>query len=95
LAVIATVGQRHLPPVRTATVKVPPISVDPADPQLFRFKAEFVPENVVNRVVGSDQTRPSGRLAFNPCWVRATELIAEMTVDISSTLHYLTCMLIA
>jgi hypothetical protein len=25
------------------------ISVDPADPQLFRFKAEIVPENVVNR----------------------------------------------
>jgi hypothetical protein len=25
------------------------ISVDPADPQLFRFKAEIVPQNVVNR----------------------------------------------
>jgi hypothetical protein len=25
------------------------ITVDPADPQLFRFKAEIVPENVVNR----------------------------------------------
>ena len=25
------------------------VSVDPADPQLFRFKAEIVPENVVNR----------------------------------------------
>jgi hypothetical protein len=34
-------------------------------------------------------------LAFNPSWVRATELIAEMTVDISSTLQYLTYRLIA
>ena len=25
------------------------ITVDPADPQLFRFKGEIVPENVVNR----------------------------------------------
>jgi hypothetical protein len=25
------------------------ITVDPADPQLFRFKGEIVPENLVNR----------------------------------------------
>ena len=25
------------------------ISVDPADPQLFSFKAEIIPENVANR----------------------------------------------
>ena len=41
-------------------------------------------------LVGSDQPRPSGRLAFY-----ATELIVEMTVDISSTRQYLTCLLIA
>jgi hypothetical protein len=34
-------------------------------------------------------------LAFNPSWVWATELIAEMTVDISSSLQYLTYLLIA
>jgi hypothetical protein len=25
------------------------VTVDPANPQLFRFKAEIVPENVANR----------------------------------------------